>query len=91
VSVFIADGSGQGSFPFQVRFPPGVINSESTVFASICEMATIAGSPFPFPWFGAAGLRVDNVVPRDTDDVVCMVEVLHDKPINFRVHFLVNP
>ena len=91
MSVWWCDGNGNGAFPFRVTFPPGVIDRNSTVFATICEMGTIAGDPNSFPWFGAAALRVDNVVPRDTGDVVCMVEVLWDNPLNFRVHYLVNP
>lgn len=89
MSLWSADGNGQGPFEFTANFPAGVINRNSVVFASICEMGTIAGDPNPFPWFGAAALQIDNIVPRDTGDVAIMVNVLWDSPLNFRVFYQV--
>jgi|tagenome__1003787_1003787.scaffolds.fasta_scaffold19884167_2 hypothetical protein len=89
MSLWIANGNGNGSFNFLVNFPAGVINRNSIVLANICEIARIPGEPNDLPWMGAASMEVRNIVPRDDGHVDFRIEIDWDGPLNFRMFIAV--
>jgi hypothetical protein len=89
MSLWIVNGTGNGSFNFLVNLPGGVINRSSIVLANICEIARIAGEPSDLPWMGAASMEVRNIVPQDTGQVNFRVEIDWDSPLNFRIFIAV--
>ena len=89
MSLWIANGNGNGTFDWEVNFPKGVINRDSIVLANICEIARIPGEPRDLPWMGAASMEIRNIVPRDTGTVALRVEIDWDSRLDFRVFFAV--
>jgi hypothetical protein len=66
---------------------PGVVNSNSKVFVSACELGVFGGQVKPFQ--GGASIEVHNVVPHD-DGVVIVRGFIHaERDINMRLNVFV--
>jgi hypothetical protein len=93
MSNWTADFQGvDGIFDGNVTFPPGVVNSQSHVLVSICEIITPEPSPgIGTPFKGHAVLTVHNVVPFDGGNVEITIDTGWNSPIGVRVFFSVDP
>jgi hypothetical protein len=92
-----------GIFDGTVTFPPGVINRNSIVLASICEVgegdaedyspsSDAAFVPFDYPFKGQAVFTLHNVVPFDDGHVELTIDTGWTAfLLNVRMNFVVDP
>lgn len=92
-----------GIFDGSIWFPEGVINKNSCVLVSICELSQgynpdASNSPAAFPvndpFKGAAVFTVHNVVPFDDGHVELTIDTGWTSsvyPLNVRMSFAVDP
>jgi len=66
---------------------PGVVNSWSKVFVSICEISIVGGQVKPI--LGDATMHVYNVVPQDDGTIQVRGFVDFGEPLNVRLSVLV--
>lgn len=84
--------NGWGSGTFDLRFPFGSpINRHSRVVASITEIAQPPGGPLDYPFIGSASMRVLNIAPQDSGDVLVRVEINWSSRLNWRMTFFIDP
>jgi len=65
-----------------------LVNSSSSVVASICELGVFGSQVLPF--MGLASMTVDNVVPNSNGTVTVRGSIGWESDLNCRLHFLVQ-
>jgi len=88
-----------GIFDGSIWFPKGVINKNSCVLVSICELSQGGYNPDPQinpgdPFKGAAVFTVHNVVPFDDGHVELTIDTGWTSSVytlNLRMSFAVDP
>ena len=65
----------------------GVVNANSRVFVSICELGVFGGQVKPF--MGLASMEVHNVVPHDDGIVIVRGSIGWDADVNARLSVFV--
>jgi hypothetical protein len=86
VSYWPIETTGNGFWNQGFSFPPGYVLPDSIVFANICELTALGGSPF----IGAATMRINNIAPG-YDEIVVQIEVAWNWPLPIRIQFQVAP
>jgi hypothetical protein len=87
VTRLTADFRGRGNWIQPINCG-SIVNRDSAVFVSICEVA-FTGEPELIPWFGDAIITIENVVPRDDGTVVIRLQSNWETDLSMRVQLLV--
>jgi hypothetical protein len=77
---------GNGLWNQGFNFPSGIVTPDSNVFANICELTSLGGTPF----IGAATMRINNIAPGN-DFVEVQIEVDWNWPLTIRIQFEIAP
>jgi hypothetical protein len=80
------ENTGNGRWNQNIGFLPGYVFPDSIVFANICELTALGGSPF----VGAATMRINNIAPG-YNLVVVQIEIDWNWPLPYRIQFQVAP
>ena len=80
------ENTGNGLWNESIGLLPGYVVPDSIVFANICELTALGGSPF----IGAATMRINNIAPG-YNLIVVQIEIDWQWPFPFRIQFQSRP